>query len=173
MRRVVIIALVMLFVVSISLMAGDHAFVGAKKCGMCHKGPKKGEIKEKWEGGPHAGAYNSLGTPEAAEVYKKLGKSGNPQEDDNCLSCHVTGHGMDAALTDKLVKENGVSCESCHGAGADYAKMKTMKDKAASIAGGMVEDPKKGCVNCHNDQSPTYKEFVLETFWKKIEHKKP
>ncbi|MCB2211215.1 cytochrome C554 [bacterium] len=173
--RKILILLLAIFVVgaySADVFAQDHAFIGAKKCGMCHKGEKKGMILEKWEEGPHAKAYETLATDEAKAIATEKGL-GNPQEAAECLKCHVTGHGMDASLTADLDMANGISCEACHGAGADYKSMKIMKDREASIAAGMVAAPKEGCVSCHNEESPTYKPFVLEEYWAEIEHGLP
>lgn len=173
--RNVLILLLVVFVAgayTVDALAQDHAYIGLKKCSMCHKGAKKGEILEKWQAGPHAKAFETLGTDEAKAIATEKGL-GNPQEEGECLRCHITGHGADAALTEALDMANGVTCEACHGAGADYKSMKIMKDREASIAGGMVAAPKEGCVSCHNEESPTYKPFVLEERWPEIEHKRP
>ena len=172
MIRNLTLVLVVLFLITLAF-AGTHNYISAGKCKMCHKGEKKGMIFEKWQESSHAKAYATLGEAAAKEVYTKLGKTGNPQEDADCLKCHVTGYGEDAALTAALTKDEGVGCEACHGAGADYKSMATMKDKALSIENGMVAEPKEGCVKCHNDQSPTFKGFDLAEKYPVIEHKRP
>ncbi|MDK9699849.1 MAG: cytochrome c family protein [bacterium] len=137
--------------------------IGLKKCAMCHKGEAKGKIYESWMETGHAKAYSLLANEKSAEVMKKLNRTGSAQDDKECLSCHVTN---------MTLKDEGVSCESCHGAGSDYSPMKVMKDHAASVAAGMVEKPKEGCVKCHNEKSPTYKEFKLDEAWAKVAHGK-
>ncbi len=174
MRRILVFALA-IFVVGMftaDVFAQDHAFIGVKKCKMCHKGVKKGEIFEKWESTLHAQAFATLATEEAKAIGAEKGIE-NPQTADECLSCHITGYGVDAALTEALIPENGVTCESCHGAGADFKKISVMKDRDAAIAAGLTADPKAVCVNCHNEESPTFKPFVFEERWTKIAHSRP
>lgn len=137
--------------------------IGTKKCAMCHKGAAKGNIYETWMETGHAKAFTVLGSDKAAEVMKKLNRTGSAQDDAECLSCHVTN-------TEATFKVDGVSCESCHGAGSAYSPMKVMKDRPAAIAAGMVDKPKEGCVKCHNDKSPTYKPFKVDESWAKIAH---
>lgn len=175
MRYLIALTAVALLVASMTIAEApkQHTFMGTKKCVMCHKGKAKGEIFEKWQTTPHAKAYATLASQESKDLYAKLGKTGDPQKDPACLKCHVTGHGVPAAHTALLDVNEGVTCEACHGAGTDYGKMNIMKDKAASVAAGMVEKPEAGCVTCHNKQSPTYKEFVYADAWKLIEHKTP
>jgi len=42
-------------------------------------------------------------------------------------------------------------CETCHGNGADYAKMSVMKDPAAAKAAGLIAKPEKAActAKCH------------------------
>jgi hypothetical protein len=56
--------------------------------------------------------------------------------------------------------------------------MKVMKDHAASVAAGMTEykdaaDIEKQCRTCHNEESPTYKEFDFAKRWEEIKHPIP
>ncbi|MBT3231665.1 MAG: cytochrome C554 [Calditrichaeota bacterium] len=174
MKKAILLVVALLFAVGVAFTGdGAHKFVGTKKCKMCHQKAKKGEIFEKWAASAHAKAYHTLGEAAAKEIYTKLGKEGNPQEDPACLKCHVAGYGLDSTLTVKVVKENGVTCESCHGAGGDYWKKSVMVDHDASVAAGMVADPKAGCVKCHNEEAPTFKGFDFEERWKEIKHAKP
>jgi hypothetical protein len=92
----------------------------------------------------------------------------------------MTGYGLPATAFAKkpLDAEDGVQCESCHGPGSDYKKKKTMADHAKSVAAGMWEPDKdeKICLNCHNDQSPTWdaaKGFDFEARKKDIAHPIP
>jgi nitrate/TMAO reductase-like tetraheme cytochrome c subunit len=53
-----------------------------------------------------------------------------------------------------------------------------MKDKARSIAAGMTEYKddaaiEKQCRSCHNEKSPTSKEFNFQERWAKIRHSVP
>ncbi|MDP8207356.1 MAG: cytochrome c family protein [Candidatus Electryonea clarkiae] len=173
MRRIILSVLAVTFLMSVVSFASDHAYVGLKKCKMCHKGETKGMIFEKWQESKHAQAFDVLAAPAAAEVYTKLGKTGNPQEDVECLKCHVTGADADTSLTAKIIFDNGVTCESCHGAGGAYWKKTVMQDHDAAVAAGMNPDPKSGCVTCHNENSPTFKDFNFEARWEDIKHSKP
>jgi hypothetical protein len=152
----------------------DHAFIGADGCKMCHMSKAKGDQFGQWKASPHANAFTVLGTPEAKAVAEKAGVTGNPQEAAQCLSCHVTAHGVKAELVGaKFKKEDGVSCESCHGAGADYKDINVMKDKAKAVAAGMNVPDEKTCKGCHNEKSPTFKGFEYAKALPKIAHPYP
>lgn len=174
MKKIVLLIVVLLFAAGVAFTGeGEHSFAGLKKCKMCHKGEAKGAIFEKWEASAHAKAYAALGEAAAKKVYTKLGKTGNPQQDPNCLKCHVTGYGLDSAMVASTVIEDGVTCESCHGAGGDYWKKTVMVDHALAVAGGLVDDPKAGCIKCHNAESPTFKDFDFAKKWEVIKHARP
>lgn len=165
MRRVILMVLAVLLIASVVVFAGDHAYVGVNKCKMCHQRESKGMIFEKWSETGHAKAFATLAGDEAKAVYAKLGKTGDPQADAECLACHTVG--------DAQFNADGVGCEACHGAGGDYWKMSVMKDKNAAIAAGLTADAKAECVRCHNDKSPTFKGFNFDEMYPKIEHHIP
>lgn len=173
MRRILVGSATALLVFACTALAQDHEYTSLSKCKMCHKGEKKGAIYEQWEAGPHAKAFESLAGEKAKEVYAELGKTGDPQQDPDCLRCHVTGYGEADSLTAALDPAEGVTCQACHGAGGDYYKKSIMEDRDASIANGMTADPKAGCVLCHNEESPTYKAFDAEERWAEIAHQVP
>jgi hypothetical protein len=150
-----------------------HKYIGAAKCKMCHNTPAQGEQFKKWSESKHAKAFEVLATPEALEVGKKLGVE-KPQESAKCLGCHVTGFAAPAEAKEAtLTNAEGVGCESCHGPGSDYKAMSIMKSREASIAAGMIIPDEKLCKTCHNETSPTYKEFVFADAAKLIAHPKP
>jgi len=169
-KQLMVILLIALF--AVVSFAGDHAYLKINKCKMCHKGTKGNMIFEKWSEGPHAKAFATLAGEKSLEVYAKLGKTGNPQEDAECLKCHVTGFGEDAALTADLDPANGVECQACHGAGGDYWKKTVMMDHDLAVTNGLIANPKEGCVKCHNEESPTFKGFNVEERWAEIAHEK-
>ena len=174
MKKYIVVLISIIFVVSTLSFATDNPLTGVKKCKMCHKGDSKGNIFETWEGSAHANAYATLAGDKAKEIYTKLAKTGLPQEDPACLKCHVSGYELADELKAKMMLETGVTCESCHGpAGGGYWKKSTMQDHAKSVAAGMVDKPKESCVKCHNDSSPTFKEFKFEEMWEKIKHATP
>jgi hypothetical protein len=150
-----------------------HKFVGADKCKMCHNSPAKGEQYTKWAASKHAHAFETLGTEEAKKVGATKGVT-DPQKDPKCLKCHVTGYGSPAEmLTDKYNAQQGVSCESCHGAGGDYWNMAVMKDHAKAVGAGLVMPNEATCTQCHNPENPTHKGFDFAAYSAKIAHPNP
>jgi len=152
-------------------------YVGATKCKMCHKKAEAGDQYGKWEASAHAKAYEVLAGEEANKISEKLG-FGKAQEAKECLHCHVTGYGTAAELLDpKYAKEEGVTCEACHGAGGDYYKKATMAGVTAGTIDpatvGLVMPTKETCEQCHNDKSPTFAGFDFDKYVAKIAHNMP
>lgn len=177
----------LLFASSVLGQTGDPAkLVGTKKCAMCHKKEAAGNQYGKWQTLNHAKAYERLATEEAKAVATKLGIE-NPQTSGACLKCHSTAYFFtETQQTEAVVVEDGVSCESCHGPGADYKKKTIMKSRDASIAAGMVYPAKeKSCTQCHNDTGPTWNPerytlpdgtktgFDAAQAYEKIKHERP
>ena len=160
-----------------STLDEDPQFMGVKKCKMCHKKVEEGEQFRLWEESKHSQAWNTLATDEAKAIAAEKGIE-NPQEADECLKCHVTAHGVAAELlaTGHAV-EDGVGCESCHGAGGNYYKKKTMQAisdgeiEAESV--GLITPSEEVCVGCHNEESPTFEGFDFEEASAKIAHPIP
>ena len=172
-----ITALLFLFVgVSFAGNEDQPKFVGVKLCSPCHKGDAKGKMFELWQASKHAQAFKALQSDEAKKIAEQKGLKTAPHEAPECLKCHVTGAGEDPArFGASFNKEDGVGCESCHGAGDAYKGMAVMKDKAKAAAAGLkmgTNDPKL-CEGCHNSESPTFKEFKYEEMWKQIAHPRP
>ncbi|MSR83915.1 MAG: hypothetical protein EXS58_13495 [Candidatus Latescibacteria bacterium] len=125
-------------------------------------------------------AQNETSAPVSQVITAAKGIA-DPQKDGKCLKCHLTAYGVDAALIVKgttpeekgFVAEEGVQCESCHGPGSLYKSRKTMKDKTAAVAAGLIIPDEKLCKTCHNPESPSYKEFNYAEAKKKIEHPNP
>ena len=157
--------------------AAKFQYVGVAKCKPCHNSPNKGAQFKIWSESEHAQAYTVLASEEAKKIAKAKGIA-NPQKDDKCLKCHVTGHGQPATMFDAAFKiEDGIGCETCHGPGSVYKNMKTMKDLYAGTqdakAVGFIVPKEADCKKCHNLESPTYKEFKFTEAWKKIAHNIP
>jgi Cytochrome c554 and c-prime len=151
-----------------------HQYVGADKCKMCHMSEAKGNQYGVWMKSTHAKAYETLAGEKALAIAKEKGLAKPPQETAECLGCHVTGSGKPAEMfAASFKKEQGVSCESCHGPGSDYMKMNIMKDQAAAVAAGLIMPDEKTCTGCHNDKSPTFKGFVFKEAFAKIAHPNP
>ena len=155
-------------------MAGDAKYIGAAKCAkMCHKAKSKGNQYGAWQEAAHSKAYQTLASEKSQAIAKEKGIA-DAQNASECLKCHVTAYTEpDEAKAATYKIEDGVNCESCHGAGSNYAKLSIMKDHEKSLANGMVDPDKDICIKCHNEESPTYKEFNYEEAIKKIAHPNP
>jgi len=151
----------------LSLYAGEKKFeyIKSSSCKMCHKSEKRGNQWGVWEGTTHAKAFESLKTDKAKEIAKAKGID-DPTTSDKCVTCH---NGWDG--------EEGVGCQDCHGPGSEYKSMKVMKDVYAGKVKpedvGLIRPDENYCKKCHNENSPTYKEFKFEEFFKKIAHPVP
>lgn len=137
----------------------QNEYIGAAKCKMCHNKPPQGEQFKKWAASPHANAMKSL--------------KGDEAKDPKCLKCHSTAFGLTLSDTQTITVAEGVSCESCHGAGSKYKSPAIMKDQAKSIAAGMIIPDEKLCKKCHNAESPNFKGFDYKTYSAKIAHPNP
>ena len=168
----------------------QHAYIGVAGCRMCHNTKKQGEQVVIWKASKHATAYETLKTPEALKMGTDRGLKKAPVESPECLRCHATGWDLSDAQKADFLKpafkvEDGVQCETCHGAGNDYKSLSVMKDRALALKAGLMIGDEKLCVTCHNDQSPAWKPdrfttkdgkkvgFDYAACWEKIKHPLP
>lgn len=160
-------------------------YVGSKRCRICHNSPVRGKIYAIWSKNKHARAYGTLLTEAAKEVGEKVGVH-EPQKSGECLRCHATTYALTKKVVAKKVKvEEGVGCESCHGAGKDYSKISIMKDRERAVAMGLVYLAKNVCTKCHDPESPTWNRerytdkkgnktgFDFDVSWEMIKHYMP
>ena len=170
----IIITLTALIIV-VGMGSAQNKFVGAKACAMCHKAGKGGTAFVVWEKSRHAQAYQTLLGDAAKKIAKEKGLKVAPNEAPECLKCHVTGGGVAKNVEASFKKEEGVTCEACHGAGSAFKMVHTKGDLAKSKEAGLNTGDKseKFCGTCHNAQSPTFKGFKLNAMWAKIEHGLP
>jgi len=152
------------------LFSQEFTYIGAAKCKICHKTEKQGQQYPIWEAGKHSKSFQALSSEKTTEVAQAAGVP-NPPENPECLKCH-------SPLFEKApeLKEEGVTCEACHGPGSGYKKMSIMKDHAESVKNGLVEysgpeDIKKKCLTCHENAHGTA--FDFEASWKKVKHDRP
>ena len=153
-------------------------YLSARGCKPCHNTTSQGRMYKIWEASAHAAAYDTLGTPRGIQVGSEHGVT-DPQNDEKCLRCHATASGVpDARRSRRVSESNGVTCESCHGAGQYYKAKKVMcritagTVDPASVA--MIAADEATCVRCHNDQSPTWPgSFNYEEMAAKIAHPLP
>ena len=140
--------------------AEEHAYVGSKKCKMCHLKEHKS-----WAATKMASAYVLLNPGERAEEKKAAGldPAKDYTKDGTCLTCHTTGYGKPGGFVDIETTPNlaGVGCEICHGPGGTYTKSEHMSlknkeyKKPDIVAVGMVDTITEAqCLGCHNTDSP-------------------
>ncbi|HVO29346.1 MAG TPA: multiheme c-type cytochrome [bacterium] len=137
--------------------AAPAKFIGVSGCGSssCHGNPSGSNEMKTWQDkDPHAGAYEKLSDEKATKIAKAVGEA-DATTSAKCLGCHSTGGDASADMKEKTLKaEDGVSCESCHGAGSAYKDDKHQKDRAFALANGLVDLAKKdvrkaNCDKCH------------------------
>lgn len=129
-------------------------FVGAEKCGQCHK-----KAFAHWKESKHAHALETL------HNVKPTGQDHNPE----CVSCHSTGFGfvsgfVSPELTPTLA---GNQCENCHGPGKRHVADPKNPQFAAEmrLSRFTVE---QSCVKCHDADNSVH--FKFDTYWPKIAH---
>jgi hypothetical protein len=174
--------IVCLFLLTCSLPApaqdanAGHEIIGAPNCKTCHKA-KTGDQWAIWTGSAHARAFESLASEASAKIAADMGL-GDPQKESACLKCHTTRAFLgDAVLVSekgKYADSEGVGCEACHGPGSDYKPRKIMEDPEVARAAGLVmARTAEACTKCHNEESPTFKDFDFEKRWAEIAHPVP
>jgi YVTN family beta-propeller protein len=143
-------------------------YVGSYACGACHQGPAMGYQLSLWRMSPHARAYAALSTPAAEAVAKTMGVADDPQGSPACLKCHATGAGRPASTAKSFSQNEGVGCESCHGAGSRYSPETVMRDRVLARKAGLRPVDEKTCRTCHAGGHG--KPFDFGAAWAKIKH---
>lgn len=171
-----LMGLFMLGTAEVSNAADEFQYAGSKKCVGCHR-----IQNEAWKQDYHAKALDDLkpGTKGEAKAKAKLDPTKDYTKDPACLACHSTGFGKPAVAGADLVN---VSCESCHGPGGQYKNIKIMNKKKyqenreaqhkLAIEAGLREPNEQLCVECHNQESPTWKGFDYKKMIEEVKHKK-
>jgi hypothetical protein len=172
--RVLMSLLVVSSVFAFSGLA-QNKYAGAKFCAACHKSGKGGTAFAVWEKTAHAKAFETLQGDKAKKIALEKGLKTPPHESPECLKCHVAGGGEAKNVETTFKKEEGVTCEACHGPASGYKIVHSKGDIVKSKAAGLVEGDKTGkaCLTCHNAESPSFKEFNFKEKWAMIEHKLP
>ena len=149
------------------------AYLGVGSCSAeaCHGGKsnpgQRGAECLTWlKNDPHASAYTVLTSERSKEILLNYqGRSGagelaaKPEQERLCLKCHVAIELDRHPVQDSFSKEDGVSCESCHGPASGWIAAHTLSgwrflpDDAKSLKG---MKPMKGlavraqvCADCH------------------------
>jgi hypothetical protein len=171
MKKVHLILIIGIFLIFIiSLFSQEFTYIGAGKCKICHKSEKQGRQFPLWEEKKHSKSFAALCSSEAPAKAQEMGVE-NPTESPDCLKCH-------SPLFEKApeFKEEGVTCEVCHGPGSVYKKLKIMKSTEESVKNGLTiydtpETKKEWCLTCHEDAHG--QSFDFEASWEKIKHPVP
>ncbi len=171
MKKVLLVTFLSIsFLFIISLLGQEFTYVGAGKCKICHKTEKQGKQYPIWEENKHSKSFAALSSPDAAPKAQEMGIE-NPSESPECFKCH-------APLFEKApeFKQEGVTCEVCHGPGSVYKKLKIMKSREESVANGLIvkdtpEEKKEWCLTCHGNAHG--QPFDFEASWEKIKHPVP
>ena len=103
----------------------------------------------------HSKAYSVLMTHDARKIAEHL-KLGDPTNEPQCLECHSTFVPDRARQGDRYTIEDGVSCESCHGAAEGWlaSHSEAGATHAGNIANGLadtvsLESRARLCLSCH------------------------
>jgi hypothetical protein len=127
--------------------------VGSTKCGECHK-----YEAEAWKLTPHFTTFDNMHrSPEGQKIAAAMGIK-RIKSESLCLTCHYTVQGKAGPAGAEPI--SGVSCESCHGAAADWInihndkKLSPEERKTKSIAAGMIRPDDidavaTNCYQCH------------------------
>jgi hypothetical protein len=157
-KKLVLITICLVFIFSM-VYTTDFNYIGTKKCRICHKGPKKGNVYETWKSKKHAIAFESI-------------KAKGQEKNEKCLACHTTAFNKGGyKMGDpNAAKFEGVGCESCHGPGSVYKKTKIMKDRELALKNGMINITEKTCTGCHDGSEHAGGKFNYKEALKKISH---
>jgi hypothetical protein len=166
-----VLIIVLTLVLLVSLFSEEFTYVGADKCKICHKTDKQGKQHPIWEESKHSKSFAALSSEQAQQTAKDAGIEQIPADSPKCLACH-------APLFDKAaeLKEEGVTCEVCHGPGSAYKKLSIMKNQEEAVQNGLIlygspDAIKKQCLSCH--ENAHNKPFDFEAKWEKIKHPRP
>lgn len=167
-----ILAAVGLVAAALALFAApkERTYVGADACKLCHKAELQGRQFVIWEESLHAKSFSGLTSARAAEIGRSLGVA-NPATNAQCLGCH-------APLASKApeLKDEGVTCEVCHGPGSAYKKLSVMEDRDKAVQNGLVLYPDAGaieahCLKCHQGAHDV--PFDFKKAWDIVKHPVP
>lgn len=110
-NRASLLAVILTITSGLSAAPNPVKVEGPESCAECHV-----EAVDAWKLTHHFSTFNEMHrTPEAREIAQKLGIK-RIKHESLCLSCHYTSKEVDGEI-DIIA---GISCESCHGAAADW-----------------------------------------------------
>ncbi|MBZ0201940.1 MAG: cytochrome c family protein [Ignavibacteria bacterium] len=123
---------------------------GSAKCGECHQLKNIGDQQSLWKSSKHSEAYQTLLSTEATN-FAKSNNIEEPVKNRLCLKCHTTEfHFEGTPKTSGYDINEGVGCESCHGAGSKYSPAWIMKDENLFKSSGGIKGDESSCKPCHS-----------------------
>jgi hypothetical protein len=150
-----------------------NTYEGASRCSFCHSSADIGDQYAVWFSSAHRRALTDLSSEKGTAIATEKGVT-SPLADPKCLSCHLTGYNAPFTTLGPLYRrEDGVSCEGCHGPGGGYAFFSIMHDEEKAVSKGLIVNPVNGCVRCHDGKAHTMPPFDPEQAMKKIAHPIP
>ncbi len=157
------------------MAASDAQYIGVAQCVICHRTDAQGKQEAIWRESLHARAFQTLKTEESVKIAQEMGIEKAPHEAAECLVCHATGWDLPAErMGNRFNIEDGVQCETCHGAGSEYRAIHARDPEAGKERGLIVaRGDADACIVCHNENSPTYKGFDFERDMARIAHPVP
>lgn len=160
-----------------------NSFVGAAKCGECHK-----KAYEHWKDTKHAEGLASLKTGHPGQEHEWIVRIHDPE----CLSCHITGWEPQQMLrfeSGYITEEKsphlvGQQCENCHGPGSRHVSLEealvadatgtAMPDVLAArtnVRRTLEQARKEMCIQCHDsDNSPRFTPDAFMDYWDMVAH---
>ncbi len=170
MKKAILFAVFAAGSVFMILLSQEFMYVGAAKCQICHKTESQGQQYPIWQKSKHSTSFQALSSPEGATIALSAGVQNAP-ESPVCLKCHAP---LFAKASE--IKNEGVTCEVCHGPGSEYRKLSIMKDRAAAVKNGLIvyesqEAIRQQCLSCHANAHGKSFDFVAA--YEKIKHLKP
>jgi hypothetical protein len=156
-------------------IANEAQYIGVAQCVICHRTDAQGRQEAIWRESLHARAFETLETDQSVAIAREMGITAAPHEAPECLVCHATGWDLPAErLGNRFNIEDGVQCETCHGAGSEYRAIHGRDPEAGKARGLIVgRGDADACIACHNEKSPTYKGFDFERDMARIAHPVP
>ena len=111
--------------------AGPFHFVGVNECVLCHSNPNlKNDwisivVTETWSKDVHSRSHLALAAENKLTAKIEATLKIKAGENRNCVACHTKGSQEplvpeDDEFLKREIIHNGISCETCHGAGSGY-----------------------------------------------------
>lgn len=172
MKKILIVSIAIVTIIIIaSLFSKEFTYVWAEQCKVCHKTEKQGMQHPIWVESGHSKSFTALTSEKAIASAKEKELVPLPPENPECLKCH-------APLSNKApeLRQEGVTCEVCHGPGSEYKKISVMKNREEAVKNGLIvyestDAIKAQCLKCHENAHE--KEFNFAAAWDKIKHPIP